>query len=623
MGRAFDVKNRSCRACPAVILLSVLSVVGCAGRPNRVNPEQYATHIKVLASDELAGRGIGTPGIDLAAGYIAGQFASIGIEPAGDNGTYFQKFEATTGSRLTDAYEFSLTGGDVVPERAVNYAPFSFSNNDAFDGDVVFAGYGLVDAERKHDDYKDSDVAGKIVLVLRRAPASWGDDGGGFNRAGSFQSKVYTAKEKKAAAVLVVDRQEDDNKLMPFDGRSGRGYGLPAFHVTRELADAMLLAGGLGTLAELQATADKGESVSKPLPGVHLKGVAGVEPVKVDIRNVVGMIRGEGPHADEYVVIGAHYDHLGFTEPQFMFGPRRPEGGEPPKPEIHNGADDNASGTAGVIEAGRVLTARRPLKRSVLLLAFTGEESGLWGSKHFVEHSPVPPDQMVAMLNMDMIGRLDGEKQVLQVFGTKAADEFETMIPRLVDDAKMKLRADPSALGPSDHTSFYTKKIPSVHFFTGLHQDYHKPGDDTDKVNASGGARVTDVVVAMADEIIRADGRPTYHEVKERADLFGSTDQSSGSPGGRSFRVVMGIMPGYASGGDVPGMAIDGVAPGGPAEKAGLKGEDRIIRMGTSTVNNIEDYMAALRNAKPGDVVDVVVNRDGKEMTLPVTLSGR
>lgn len=618
----FRFRFTACRLTIAAVLASIAGSAGCAGRPDRVNPERFESHIRILASDELAGRGIGTPGIDLAAGYIAGQFAALGVEPAGDNGTYFQKFEATTGSRLTGEYEFSLTGGDIVPERGANYAPFSFSNNDPFDGDVVFAGYGLVDEDRKHDDYGDFNVEGKVVLVLRRAPASWDDGGGGFNRAGSFQSKVYTAKERKAAAILVVDRQEDDNDLMAFDGRSGRGYGLPAFHVTRELADAILKAGGAATLTELQTAADKGESVSKPLAGVHLKGVAGVEPVKVDIRNVVGMIRGQGPHADEYVVIGAHYDHLGFTEPQFMFG-RRPEGGEPPKPEIHNGADDNASGTAGVIEAGRVLVARRPLKRSVLLLAFTGEESGLWGSKHFVEHSSVPVDKMVAMLNMDMIGRLDAEKQVLQVFGTRAADEFESMITRLVADANLKLRADPSALGPSDHTSFYTRKIPSVHFFTGLHADYHKPGDDIEKVNAGGGARVTDVVVAMADEIIRADARPTYHEVRERADIFGSADQSGASGSARSFRVVMGIMPGYASGGDVPGMTIDGVAPGGPAEKAGLKGEDRILRIGDGAVNNIEDYMAALRNAKPGDVVDVVVHRDGRELTLPVTLSGR
>jgi len=249
-------------------------------------------------------------------------------------------------------------------------------------------------------------------------------------------------------------------------------------------------------------------------------------------------------------------------------------------------------------------------------VAFTGEETGLHGSRHFVDDPPVPLDSIVAMLNMDMIGRIDKQKNTVTIFGTKAADEFEELIARQTRRSGFALRADESALGPSDHTSFYQKKIPSIHFFTGLHADYHRPGDDADKVNSVDGARVTDLVVAIADEIIRNDARPTYHEVTARANIMGT-----GDPGGRP-RVVMGIMPGYADSEDALGMRVDGVSEGGPAAAAGIKGDDRIVKIGGTTINNIYDYMGALRNAKVGDEVEVVVVRDGAEVALKVKLAG-
>ena len=586
--------------------------VGIAGCATGVRPADFRSHISVLAGDSLRGRGIGTPGIDLAAGYVAGQFAALGIEPGTADGSYFQSFEVSTGSELSDEHQFTISGADLSPVRKVDYTPFSFSSNDAFEGDAVFVGYGIVSEEKNRDDYKDLDVKDKVVLMLRREPPDWSDGGRG-TRHGFFRSKVYTAKEHGAAAVLIVNRVEEDDEdsLVPFEGQGG-SYGLPAFQIKRDLAESLLNAGGLDSLATLQARVDGGALASAPLDGVRLTGQAGVEPIMAEARNVVGLIRGQGPAADEYVVIGGHYDHLGFEVPRRMFGS---EGSG--QREIHNGADDNASGTAGVIEAGRMLVRARPLKRSVLLVTFTGEETGLHGSRYFVDHPPVPLDRIVAMLNMDMIGRFDDEKNTLQVFGTKAAEEFEEMVTRLTEKGNMKLRGDASALGPSDHTLFYQKNIPSIHIFTGLHTDYHRPSDDVDKINARGGARVTDVVVAMAREIIDADAPPTYHQVKERANIFGQR-----TSGGR--RVVMGIMPGYAdSGGGDRGMLVDGVIENGPALKAGMKDEDRIVKIGSLVVNNIQDYMGALRNNKPGDEVGVVVLRDGKEVKLTVTLAGR
>jgi hypothetical protein len=216
---------------------------------------------------------------------------------------------------------------------------------------------------------------------------------------------------------------------------------------------------------------------------------------------------------------------------------------------------------------------------------------------------------MVAMLNMDMIGRLPEGGNVIQVFGTKAADEFEELLMRLAAENGLEMRGSGSAFGPSDHTSFYTKKIPAIHFFTGLHTDYHLPSDDTEKINAEGAVRVLEYVRDTAREIANDDARPTYHRVAPPANTGRST-----------FRVKMGIMPSYTDSTD--GMGVDGVLDGGPAAEADMKDGDVIIRIGESKVGNVYDYMAALGKYKPGDVVKVVVKRDGKEVELSVKLAG-
>jgi Peptidase family M28/PDZ domain/PA domain len=619
-GSAFP---RRCILLVACSLFAATLTVGCASKG--VCPADFQSHIEILADDALTGRGIGTPGIDVAAGYIASQFVSMGIEPGGDDGnSYFQEFEVATGGELVDGYSFNLSGVEAKPEREKDYIPFGFSSNDAFEGEVVFAGYGIINEDKEYDDYKDLDVEGKVVLILRREPPGWADSGRP-TRHSSFQAKTYTAKEQGAVALLIVNRVADEaeDHLMRF-GRGGKSsFGLPVFHIKQDLAGKMLSAGGLGSLTELQATLDDGGHASAPLAGVRLAGQAGVEMKMARVRNVIGLIRGEGPLADEYVVIGAHYDHLGVTIPRHIFSrsplPSEAQTGsskspDPNEAQIHNGADDNASGTAGVIEAGRMLVRSKPLKRSVLLMAFTGEESGLLGSKHYADHPTVPLEDIVAMLNMDMIGRFNDKKNTIQIFGTGAADEFDEMITRVTKASGMKLRGDKSAIGPSDHTSFYRKEIPSLHIFTGLHNDYHQPSDDVDKINAVAGAHVTDLVVALAEEIINTDKRPTYHKVAARANVF---QADTGRPKAR-----MGIFPGYTAETSTSGLLVDGVSDGGPAQKAGIRDGDIIIRIGKAKVTGIYDYMGSLRNAKPGDVVEVVVKRKDKEVVVQLTLGG-
>ncbi len=590
------------------VAATMLAQSGCKSKSGqtKADPEMFRQHITMLADDRLEGRGVGTPGIEMAAAYIAGQFAEIGILPGGPQGTYYQEFEMALGGKMTDNAEFTLSGVDASAVRNEDYRPFAFSTNDEFEGDIVFVGYGITNEEKNHDDYADIDVEGKVVLMLRREPPGW-KEGGGNTRFAQFSTKIYNAKDHGASAVLIVNQESDNDRLMRFTGR-GRDFGLPAFHVKRDLANQLLTAGGLDSLSAYQTRLDSGEIASAAVSGVRLKGKAGVESIIAHVRNVVGVIPGEGPLANEYVVVGGHYDHLGNQKPSRMFGSR----GEGTGKQIHNGADDNASGTAGVIEVGRMLMNKRPLKRSVILMAFTGEETGLYGSKYYVENPTVPIENIVSMLNMDMIGRFKDDKNRIEIFGTQAADEFEEMLTRLTDDAGMALRGSASAVGPSDHTSFYNKKIPSLHFFTGLHQDYHKPSDDTHKVNFKGTARVVDLVATIAHEIVDTDKRPTYNRVSAPANV---------GPTRVGLTVRMGVMPGYADSNRV-GMAIDGVTDNGPAAKAGMKEGDYIVKIGTSTVKSVQDYMTVLADNSPGDVVDVLVMRDGKEMVIKVKLEG-
>jgi hypothetical protein len=315
---------------------------------------------------------------------------------------------------------------------------------------------------------------------------------------------------------------------------------------------------------------------------------------QIPTRNVIGLLPGRGSLADEYVVIGAHYDHLGVVVPR---GSREAE------PEIHNGADDNASGTAGLIELARAFAHTGVEGRSLLFIAFSAEEIGLLGSKHFVEHPTVAMESIVAMLNMDMIGRLRDDR--LQVFGTQTAPHFEDLVTRTAAELELEVRTSGGGFGPSDHTSFYRRKIPVLHFFTGIHHDYHRPSDTADKMNSVGGAKVTEAVYVVAWELVSAPEPPQYVAVPERG------------PARTGLRVRMGIMPSYVEDED-PGMVVDGVSPDSPAEKAGLREGDRLLMIGEHEVDGVYNLMDALAAYSPGDEASLTVIRDGQRVQMAV-----
>ncbi|RME37543.1 MAG: M28 family peptidase [Planctomycetota bacterium] len=612
-GHAFEKCSTPMRWILAVWL--GVSVLGCAGAGLA---KRFQTHIDYLASDELQGRGLGSEGLEKAAQYVADQFSAIGLEPAGDDGSYFQTFNMTLRRKLEPDTFLAFEGASVPAslELKKDFIPFTFSSDDAFSGELIFCGYGIAAPGRQHDDFVHIDVRGKVALMLRGEPPDWADENGFSTPHAMFRNKVYNAKDRHAAAVILVNaepREGEEDRLVPFDENSGEAYGLPAFHLRRAVADALLQGAGLPSLSELQKQMDGGTYVSRAVPGVTVKGRAVFRKETAPVRNVIGMLRGKGPLADEVVVVGAHYDHLGLRRPMHRRFKKGKIVREALEPQIHNGADDNASGTSGLIEVARALAARRPLKRSVLFIAFTAEESGLHGSTYYVNYPVVPLSDTVAMINMDMIGRMKPGTNRVQIFGMGTGDTFQSIVEKAARGVALDVAPGVDAGGRSDHAAFVRKNIPSLHVFTGQHPDYHQPTDDADRINAADGARVVRLVSRVTEALASDTRAPRFQQEKAA--------QAPASPSGTPvYRVVMGLSPGYGDDGKA-GMRVEAVSPEGPADLAGMKAGDRIIRIEDKTVNNIYDYMAATRNNNPGDTVTVVVIRDGKEVSLKVTLA--
>ncbi len=568
-----------------------------------VSPERFLSHIAMLAHDELEGRDTGSDGIDLAAGYVAGQFAAAGLEPGGPGGTYFQPFTISRGGELGAATTLVIDGKEDEFLMHVDFLPFGFSKDGSFDGDAVFAGYGITNAEQEYDDYGDLDVQGKILLMLRREPPGWDPDGGYTDHA-RFDHKVALAAKHGAAAVLVVNQDPGEDGydgLMRFRLRSER-EAIPVIHVTREVADQLLQKGGAESITALQTRLDEqGSGASVLLAGVRVSGEVVTESDDMLARNVIGALPGNGPHSGEYIVIGGHYDHIGVR-----YG------------SIHNGADDNASGTAGVIELAHMLAATPRRDRSIIFMAFTGEEMGLHGSRHFVADPTVEIDSIIAMLNLDMIGRLteDNEANELGVFGVGTGASFKEIVASAADAVGIECAPESGSGGGSDHASFYQAGIPSLFFFTGIHEDYHQPSDDTEKINAAGGAKIIELVYRVATAVINDQTAPVYAKVA-------APSRSYRAGGPAASGVVMGIMPDFDDDTVAEGWPIARVFANGGAAKAGMKAGDRIMEIDGSSINSFADFRTATAERKPGDVVGVSVLRGAERLTLRVELSAR
>lgn len=558
-------------------------------------------HIRTLSSDAMEGRGLNTEGLKKAADYIEKQLRAAKLRPAFGE-SYRQKFPVKMGVTLGDKNAIDGLSND-------DWMPLGFSSSGAFEGKIAFVGYGIEAAPLNYRELDGIDLKGKVALMLRYEPQEKDDksvfDGRKPSRWSAMRYKAMQARERGAVAVIFVtgplqDEGKDKLPALTNDGPESPA-GLPIIQVKTSTAQKWL------DLAAFQKDVDADLKPRSRVLDVTLKGNVDVRASFADAENVAGIIPGRGRLANEYVVIGAHYDHLGHGGKGSM---------RPNDTAIHNGADDNASGTSAVIvAANRIQELLKDAKdrRTVLIALFAAEEVGLGGSSYLVGNSPIPLDKTVAMVNLDMVGAMKDNKVV--ALGSESAPEWKPMLDKVAAATKLDITASGDGYGPSDQTSFYAKQIPVLHFFTGTHERYHTPDDDADAINFAGAARVAELTSQVAATLAKGEVTPQYARVTAAPAMEGDS---------RGYGAYLGTIPDYAAMESTSGgVKLSDVRAGGPADKAGIKGGDTLVEMAGTRIENLYDMTYALQDHKPGETIDVVVLRDGKRVTLRATLGSR
>ncbi|WP_438034298.1 M20/M25/M40 family metallo-hydrolase [Sorangium sp. So ce204] len=648
---------------------------------------RIAADVAYLASPELAGRGTGEPGADLAAEFIARRFAELKLSPLGGPGSdakaYRQVFDARVGADVAPAALAVQRAGRKQSVEAGKLVTADGSASGTVSGAAVLVGHGVTAPALSWDDYAGRDIEGKIAIVLDGVPTLEGRPGGAAQAAhggaapanphggaapagphggaapanphggaapanphggaapanphggaatadphhhaprpadalrdfGSVRYKLRTAREHKAAGVILV-AAGDELPRVPDDAAS---MGIPAVVITRSAARALFPAAGLAPPAkpapakpaDAKPAAAKPAAVKpaatkaaapKPLDGTTVEITTKVTARMAPASNVIGLLpaRDGSPHAGEYVVVGAHYDHLGYGGTSFSRAPG--------VHAVHPGADDNASGTAMLLEVARRFASlpERPA-RNLLFIAFGAEELGTIGSRHFVDHPPAPLAGMkpvVAMINADMVGRMRDDKLLVDGLGT--SPDWKSIVDDAARGLGLTLQFGVEGFGASDHASFTASRVPIAFLFTGVHEDYHRPSDTADKINVAGVSRCSVLAARMALALSRRDARLAFTDAP--------ADPHRSMRGG--FRASLGTMPDYAYQG--PGVKLTGVRPDAPASRAGMQAGDVIVRIGAHAVTNIHDFMFALGDLEPGREVEIEVDRGGTRVPLKV-----
>lgn len=572
-----------------------------------ITARELQSHVQYLASDELEGRGSGTKGNTLAAEYIANQFSQYGLLPYGDNGTYFQTFSVLTGLVAGDKNSLTISVNDrninLVPNR--DFIPLSFSADTSVTSTLVFVGYGISSDSLQFDDYAGIDVTGKIVLVLRYTP-DYGKPDSRFYAYAPLYRKAFTARSRGAIGMILVTGPADEDQPTLISLRPERSLsdaGIPAVHVKYTIIDSVLhLAGINKNLRTLQQEIyDSQSPKSFEIAHARITLTTDLEKIYSPTANVIGYLPGNDPLLrEEVVVVGAHFDHVGWGGPGS--GSMQSD-----TIAIHNGADDNASGTAAMLEIAQAMAADRlTLRRSYLFIGFSGEEMGLLGSAHYVKNPAIPLEKTAAMVNLDMVGRLRDSNLTIEGVGSSAL--WKPLVEKVNEQFNLNVKYGQGGFGSSDHASFYGKNIPVLFFFTGLHDDYHRPTDDWQKINYDGQKTVAEFALQVLRGLESAE-RPAFTRIETNG---------GGTASRRGFRVTFGIVPDYSE--SEAGLKISGTRAGSPAEKAGLKGGDVITRMGEKNVKSIYDLTYLLENYNPGDEVEVSFLRNGEVKTVKVKL---
>ena len=622
---AADPMNNSRPAVAFLILWASLALL--SGRePDRTSAPASAVDLRrtveFLASEDLAGRMTGSEGSRGAADYLAAQLERAGLQPGGDKGTFFQEFEFSKGVRVLPE-ENSLHLQTKERQASVfilekDFLPLAFSGNGSVTGEVVVAGYGLRVPGKEgkgYDSYAGLDVKDKIVLVFRYVPEDVSPERrADLNRYAGLRYKALIAREHGAKALLVVTGPNSPGagELVSIASDAGMtDSAIPAASISLKTAEALFAAAGKN-LKVIQSQLDSENPHAESgfvLPDATVKLTTAVERVRSTDRNVIGILPPSDSMAGEppqYILVGAHYDHLGHGE----VGAMKRKGEET---AIHYGADDNASGAAVVLAIAEALAGQRKdnsgQERGIIFAFWSGEEIGLIGSSFYAEHPKVALKQIAAYMNFDMVGHLRDNR--LNVQGVGSSSGWKKLLEKRNVAAGFRLMLQDDPYLPTDSTAFYLKEIPFINFFTGSHEDYHRPTDTADTLNYEGLERITHFACALASDLAGATTRPDFVKL-ERS-----------SPGGMrdDLRVYIGSIPDYTT--EISGVKLAGVRGDSPADRAGLKAGDVIVEFAGQKITNIYDYTYALDAAKIGQVVKVVVQRNGHPQTLSVIPEAR
>jgi Peptidase family M28/PDZ domain/PA domain len=581
-------------------LAFIILLFSCSGQRD-VTVGELREHIKYLSSDSLKGRLTGSPGDSLAAEYIRKEFLSYGLVPLSGDG--MQRYRVTNRIAAGKNNSLMVNGVSFVPEK--DFMPLSFSSNGALESEVIFAGYGFnINTDSlKRNDYTGIDVKGKWVMILRAEPDPDKSDNPYISFSGD-RDKALLAKDMGASGVLLVSPPSFDPQDT-FDPLNNEGFsvGIPVLRIKREVADAILSKSKM-RIGSLEKDLERaGRPAGFPVKAV-VKADAEIIRETAGTRNVVMLLPGEDSTLKkEYVIIGAHFDHLG------MGGP----GSSSRAPDtigVHHGADDNASGVAMMLGLAQKFAASKGShKRSIIYVAFSGEEEGLLGSKHFADDPGIDLSKVNAMINLDMVGRLTDSTR-LQISGVGTAAGLRELIYSKTDTSSVKLNLSDEGYGPSDHSSFYFRNIPVLFYFTGAHLDYHTPSDTWDKINYPGMVKISGLVFSVAEELADSPARLSFREAGPKAEPARYR---------RGKGVTLGIMPDFA-GIIKNGLRADAVTPGKPAALGGMKKGDIITAINGKSVNNIQDYMSRMSQLKHGQTISVEVLRGGKKEVLLIQL---
>ena len=573
---------------------------------NQASEIKLKQHIQFLASDALEGRLTGSAGEKISADYIEKEFKAAGLQPVqmeeNSISAYQHAFPFVRLRITTSKTRFGIVGGPDMP--GINagsmaefkvfeqFYPLPQSNpNDSITAEVVDCGYGIIHEASQRNDFADhSDLSGKICVMRLGYMNEATEPNNPLKDVADIQTKIRHAMDRNARGIVFINGLNIDTKNIPTGklNRTDKPLPIPVFYYKSE----------------------------RPIPPrMSVMMVSKIAAPTVNAMNVMGF---RNNHKKHTIVICAHHDHIGYNEydNSRYTGPRA----------IHNGADDNASGVAAMLELARTLKGKKYKKYNYLFIAFSGEEMGLLGSKYFVNHAPVflsgkvdttkpqwketAPNPKLAqvnyVLNIDMLGRLDSSKRTLAINGVGTSPQFPKTISNLkLDTSKIKITTTESGNGPSDHASFYLENIPVVHFFSGQHDDYHKPSDDESKINYSG-------------MLVSLDAIQQFVALNNKAKKLSFTKTKDQATGRMKFKVSLGVMPDYTWSGK--GLRIDGASEGKPAQKAGLQKGDVITKLGSFSINSIEDYMSALGKLEPGSSITIEILRNNQTLSLPIQL---